>query len=129
MVIDTSAILAILFDEAERPAFTRAIAADPVRLLSAVSRVEAAMVVESRKGEGGRRALERLIDEAGIGVEPVTADQAKIACEAFLRFGKGRHAAGLNLGDVFAYALARDRGERLLFKGGDFAATDAEAAA
>ncbi len=128
MVIDTSALLAILFDEPERPAFTRLIAADPVRLVSAVSRVETAMVVTSRKGEPGRKAMERLMAEAEITTEAVTGKQGEIALAAFLRFGKGQHRAALNLGDIFAYALARDRGEPLLFKGEDFAATDIEPA-
>ena len=100
------------------------IAADPVRLLSAANLVEATLVVEARKGEGGRADLGLFLVEAGIEVQPVTAEQAAIACDAFRRFGKGRHPAGLNFGDVFAYALAKASGEPLLFKGGDFSGTD-----
>ena len=124
MVLDTSALLAILFDEPEGAAFVRLIAADPVRLVSAANLVEATLVVEARKGEGGRADLELFLAEAAIVIEPVTAEQAALACDAFRRFGKGRHPAGLNFGDVFSYALARATGEPLLFKGGDVARTD-----
>ncbi|MFZ1413763.1 MAG: type II toxin-antitoxin system VapC family toxin [Defluviicoccus sp.] len=124
MVLDTSAILAILFDEPERAAFVRLIAADPVRLLSAASLVEVSLVIESRKGEGGRADLELFLAEAGIDVHSVTPAQAALACDAYRRFGKGRHPAGLNFGDIFAYALAKAMGEPLLFKGDDFARTD-----
>lgn len=129
MVIDPSAILAILFDEPERTAFVRLIAADPVRLLSAASLVEVSLVVESRKGDGGRADLELFLAEAGIDVQPVTPAQATLACDAYRRFGKGRHPAGLNFGDIFAYALAKAMGEPLLFKGNDFARTDIARAA
>ena len=129
MVIDTSAIVAILENEPEGPGFVRLIAADEVRLLSAVSRVECTCVIEGRKRAAGRADLERFLREAAIEIAPITADHAEIACEAFRRFGRGRHAAGLNIGDTFAYALAKITGEPLLFKGDDFARTDIASAA
>jgi ribonuclease VapC len=129
MVIDTSAVVAILEDEPQRARFVRLIAADEVRLLSAVSRVECTCVIEGRKRAAGRADLDLFLREAAIEVAPVTADQAEIACEVFRRFGRGRHPAGLNIGDTFAYALAKATGEPLLFKGGDFARTDIASAA
>jgi ribonuclease VapC len=129
MVIDTSAIIAILENEPEGANFVRLIAADEVRLLSAVSRVECTCVIEGRKRAAGRADLELLLREAAIEIAPVTADQAEIACEVFRRFGRGRHPAGLNIGDTFAFALARATGEPLLFKGDDFARTDIARAA
>ncbi len=100
------------------------IEADPLRLVSCVTRVEAAFVIVSRKGEGGRAELNRFLELLAAEVMAVTADQAEIACEAFRGFGKGRHAAELNFGDVFAYALAKATSEPLLFKGNDFNKTD-----
>jgi ribonuclease VapC len=129
MVLDTSAILAILLDEPERAIFTRLIEQDQTRLVSAATLVEVSIVIESRKGEAGRRLLERFLDLTTAEIAPVTADQAASACDAFRRYGKGRHPAGLNLGDVFAYALARATGEPLLFKGNDFTRTDIASAA
>jgi ribonuclease VapC len=129
MVIDTSAIVAILENEPEGASFVRLIAADEVRLLSAVSRVECTCVIEGRKRAAGRADLELFLREAAIEIAPVTADQAEIACEVFRRFGRGRHPAGLNIGDTFAYALARATGEPLLFKGDDFTRTDIASAA
>ena len=90
--------------------------------------VECTCVIEGRKRDAGRAELELLLREAAIEIAPVTADQAEIACEAFRRFGRGRHAAGLNIGDTFAYALAKATGEPLLFKGDDFSKTDVDAA-
>jgi ribonuclease VapC len=124
MVLDTSAIVAILLDEPERSAFDRRIENDPKRLVSAASRVEATLVIEGRKGEAGRARLDRFFRLTGAEVVPVTLEQVEIACAAFRDYGKGRHPAGLNLGDVFAYALAKAKGEPLLFKGADFAKTD-----
>jgi ribonuclease VapC len=124
MVLDRSAILAILLDEPERATFTRLIEQDQRRLVSAATLVEVSIVIESRKGEPGRQLLERFLDLTTAEIMPVTADQADLACDAFRRYGKGRHPAGLNLGDVFAYALARATGEPLLFKGNDFTRTD-----
>lgn len=124
MVLDTSALLAILFDEPERRSFTEAIEVAERRLLSAASLVEASMILESRHGAEGVRALDRLLSAAGIVIVPVDAAQAYGAREAFRAYGKGRHAAGLNFGDCFAYALAKASGEALLFKGDDFSQTD-----
>jgi ribonuclease VapC len=128
MVLDTSAIVAILEDEPERERFVQRVAGAEVRLLSAVSRVECTCVVEGRKRDAGRAELDLFLREAAIEIAPVTADQAEIACEAFRRFGRGRHPAGLNIGDTFAYALAKATGEPLLYKGADFSRTDVDAA-
>jgi ribonuclease VapC len=124
MVFDTSALLAILFDEPERRAFTEAIEATEVRLLSAASFVEASMILESRHGAEGVRALDRLLAAANVEIIAVDLPQAHAAREAFRQFGKGRHPAGLNLGDCFSYALAKGRSEPLLFKGRGFSQTD-----
>ena len=124
MVIDTSAIVAILFDEPERDRFVRLIAAAQPRLVSAVGRVEAAFVVEGRKREPGRERLDRFFRLSGADIVGVTPEQAEVAVAAFRRFGRGRYPAGLNIGDCFSYALAKTTGERLLFKGEDFARTD-----
>jgi len=124
MVLDSSAILAILLDEPERATFTRLVEEDQRRLVSAATLVEASIVIESRKGEPGRQLLERFLDLTTAEIMPVTADHADLACDAFRRYGKGRHPAGLNFGDVFAYVLAKTAGEPLLFKGNDFTRTD-----
>ena len=124
MVIDTSALVAILGDEPERSAFNRAIEAADTRNLSVASFLEASMVIESRHGPDGLRDLDLLIAKAGIELVPVDEDQAYIARAAFRAYGKGRHPAGLNFGDCFAYALAKSSGEALLFKGSDFPLTD-----
>jgi len=127
MVLDSSALLAILFSEAKRHDFVAAIDADPVRLLSAASFVECSIVVAAKRGPEGVRDLDHLLARAGVRLEPVDEEQAYLARGAWERFGKGRHAAGLNYGDCFAYALARTTNERLLFAGEDFARTDAVA--
>jgi ribonuclease VapC len=124
MVLDTSALLAILQDEPERRAFNEAIEAADSRALSAANFVETSMVIEARYGAEGVRDLDLFVERAGIELVPVDAAQARIACRAFSRFGKGRHRAGLNFGDCFAYALAASRGEPLLAKGDDFVRTD-----
>jgi ribonuclease VapC len=129
MVLDTSAIVAILLNEPERHRFVRLIEAAPVRQLSAASRVEATLVIEGRKRDAGRADLDLFLSEAEVEVVPVTLDHVEIACEAFRRYGRGRHPAGLNFGDVFAYALAKTTGEPLLLKGDDFARTDITSAA
>lgn len=128
MVIDTSAILAILLNEPEAPDFERRIAADPVRLISAATLVEATIVIEARLGDAGGRELDLWFHRLDIETVPVDAEQAEMARRAWRRFGKGRHPAGLNYGDCFAYALAATRGEPLLFKGDDFSRTDLAAA-
>lgn len=124
MVIDTSAIVAILSDEPEAPAMEHAIEAASSRLISAASLLETAIVIEARYGEPGGRELDLLIHKATIEIASVTAEHAEIARVAYRTYGKGRHAAGLNFGDCFSYALARTSGEPLLFKGNDFAMTD-----
>jgi ribonuclease VapC len=129
MVVDTSAIVAILFDEPERSHFNRRLSQSPTKLLSPVNRVELTCVVEGRKGAAGRSDLERLLADAEIDIVAIDSTHADLACEAFRRFGKGRHPAALNIGDCFAYALARATGEPLLYKGDDFARTDIASAA
>lgn len=124
MVIDTSALVAILLDEPDRRRFTRAVADASVRAVSAATVLEAGIVIEAKLGEVGGRELDLLLHRAAVEVVSVDEEQAVIARAAWRRFGKGRHAAGLNFGDCFAYALASVRGEPLLFKGDDFAATD-----
>lgn len=128
MVIDTSAVVAILGMEPESARLAQAIEADPNRLISAATMVETGLVIESRYGTAGGRELDLLVAKAGLSIESVTAEHADIAREAWRRFGKGRHPAGLNFGDCFSYALARTSGEPLLFKGGDFANTDVSVA-
>ena len=127
MVIDTSAIVAILFGEPEARGFARAIDRDTLRLMSAVSVLEAIMVLESELGEAGGRELDLLLHRAGIEIVGFLPDQLDAARRAFRAYGKGRHPAGLNFGDCFSYALARSTGQPLLFKGNDFARTDVEA--
>ena len=124
MVLDTSALLALLLDEPEAEDFRTAVEEDTTRLVSAATLLEAALVIEARKGEPGGRELDSLIHKAAIAVVAVDAEQVAEARRAYRRYGKGHHAAGLNFGDVFAYALARTSGEPLLFKGDDFARTD-----
>ena len=124
MVLDTSALVALLLDEPEAEEFRAAVEEDTTRLVSAATLLETALIIESRKGEPGGRELDFLIQKAEIVVVAVDAEHVSEARRAYRRFGKGRHAAGLNFGDVFAYALARTSGEPLLFKGDDFARTD-----
>ena len=124
MVLDTSAILAILFDEPERRHFDELIEADGTRLISAATLLEAALVVESRRGETAGRELDLMLHRAQISVVPVDAEQAETARVAWRKYGKGRHRAGLNYGDSLSYALARVAGEPLLSKGDDFTHTD-----
>ena len=124
MVIDTSALLAILQDEPERRAFNEAIEAADTRAMSVANFVETSIVIESRYGADGVRDLDHFLEHAAIELVDVTAAQGHVARRGFARYGKGRHPAGLNFGDCFAYALALERGEPLLFKGTDFAKTD-----
>ena len=124
MVIDTSAIVAVLFGEPDAARFEAAMVRADRRLISAATRVELSCVVEGRKGNAGRVDLDAFLTLLAPEIVALTSAQADIAVEAFRRFGKGRHKAGLNIGDCFAYALARHAGEPLLFKGGDFAYTD-----
>lgn len=124
MVIDTSALIAILQDEPERRAFNEAIEAAERRAVSVASFVEASMIVEARYGPDGVRNLDLFIAKAGIELVAVDTDQAHVARTAFRLYGKRRHPAGLNLGDCFAYALARTLDQPLLFKGTDISLTD-----
>ncbi len=123
MVIDTSAIMAILLDEPEARPLSLALEADLKRWMSAATFVELG-IAASVRGRGGLADVERLMAEAGIEIIPVTAEHARLALQGYERFGKGRHAAGLNFGDCFSYALAQASQEPLLFKGVDFAQTD-----
>ena len=124
MVVDTSAILAILFGEAEGKSFLKALSGPERKFMSAFTRLEASIVVEARKGEAGTRALTELMTASGIDTVPFDAGQAELALDAWRRYGKGRHPAGLNLGDCVSYALARFTGEPLLYEGDDFSRTD-----
>ena len=124
MVIDTSALIAILLNEAETEAFAKAIAADPKRLISAFNLLETAIVIEAKKGEAGGVELDLLLHRARIETVAISAEQVELARTAYRVYGKGNHPAGLNIGDCCAYALAKYSGEPLLFKGGDFALTD-----
>jgi ribonuclease VapC len=124
MVLDTSAVLAILVDEPESASIRRAIEDDPTRLFSAASLLEASIVIETRFGEAGGRELDLLLYRADVQIVPVDRDQVEIAREAYRRYGKSRNPAGLNFGDCFAYALSRSSGEPLCFKGDDFPKTD-----
>ena len=124
MVLDTSALIALLLGEREAPSFRTALEAEVVRMVSAANLLETAMVIETRLGDQGGRELDLLVQVAELEVVPVDSAQVAVARRAFRRFGKGRHPAALNFGDCFAYALAVTTGEPLLFKGSDFAATD-----
>lgn len=128
MVVDTSAVLAILQLEPEVEQFAALIEGADRRLISAVSVLEAGIIVEVRKGEAGTRELDEFLRAADLSVEPFDVDQSSIARDAYRRFGKGRHEAALNFGDCAAYALARHAAEPLLFKGDDFPHTDVEVA-
>ena len=124
MVIDTSALLAILLDEPERRDFVERIEADATRLTSAATLLETALVIESRRGEAAGRELDLLIQRAQISIVPFDAEQTEVARIAWRKYGKGRHVARLNYGDCFSYALAMVSGEPLLAKGEDFGQTD-----
>jgi ribonuclease VapC len=124
IVIDSSALVAILRDEPERRSFIDAIVDHGEPRLSAATYVEASMVMELRLGDRGGREIDVLIEDVGMAIAPVDQAQATIAREAFRRFGKGRHRAALNFGDCFVYALAKTLDAPVLFKGDDFALTD-----
>ena len=128
MVIDSSALIAILLGEPEALAFTRSIADASRRLLGAFNALETGIVVEARKGEVGGREFDLLIHRAQIEIVALNDDQAELARAAWRKYGKGNHPAGLNIGDCCAYALAKYSGEPLLFKGSDFSQTDIQAA-
>ena len=120
--------MAILFGEEGAERYDRAIAEAPHRRMSVVSFLEAAIVLESRSGAAAGHELDAFLAESGIELTPVTPEHAQAARQAWRRFGKGNHPAGLNFGDCFSYALAAATGEPLLFKGRDFSLTDIEAA-
>jgi len=128
MVIDTSALIAILFGEPEALSFTRAVADESRKLISAFNALETGIVVEARKGEAGGRELDLLLHRAQIEIVAMTADQAELARTAWRKYGRGNHPAGLNIGDCCAYALAKYSGESLLFKGNNFSQTDIRSA-
>jgi len=124
MIVHASAVLAILFQEPEARQFAEAIAGAPLVSMSAVNHVEAAVRIDNIGDEVAVRSFGRFIELAEITIAAVTAEQASLARQAYRRFGRGDHRAGLNFGDCFAYALAADTGRPLLFKGNDFIHTD-----
>ncbi len=128
MIVDTSAVVAILFAESDAARYERAISMAWPRRMSVVALLETTMVIEGRSGPDAGDDLDLFLREADIELEPVTLEQVEAARRAWRRFGKGHHPAALNFGDCFAYALASTKREPLLFKGGDFARTDVEAA-
>jgi ribonuclease VapC len=129
MILDTSAVIAILRNEPDAAQFASAIEAASQRRMSAVNYVEAAAVIDGSRDPIASRRFDELVREAGVSVEAVTVRQAQIARGAYRDFGKGSgHPARLNFGDCFAYALAKDSSEPLLFKGNDFPHTDIESA-
>jgi ribonuclease VapC len=128
VIVDTSALLAILFGEKDAETCAHAISQAEVCRISAATFVEVSIVVESQTGDAGSRQWDSFFRTAGISIEPVTEEQAHIARQAWSDFGKGQHPAGLNFGDCFSYALAKVSGEPLLFKGQDFRRTGASAA-
>ncbi|ACP22464.1 conserved hypothetical protein (plasmid) [Sinorhizobium fredii NGR234] len=128
MVIDTSAILAIAFNEPEAETYEQKVVDAPRRFISAATVLELAIVIEARLGEAGAAELDLWLYKAGVEVVAVDAEQIAVARRAWRSYGKGRHPAGLNYGDCFSYALARTRNEPLLYKGDDFSRTDIQAA-
>jgi ribonuclease VapC len=126
MVIDTSALLAIFLAEPERSIFLNLILTAETRLISAPNALETGMVLEARRGEAAGREFDLFQVRAGLEIVAFDSDQLDVARSAWRRFGKGRHPAGLNFGDCFAYALAKTAGEPLLAKSADFAKTDIE---
>jgi ribonuclease VapC len=127
MIVDSSAVLAILFNEGDAETYARAISEAETRRISAANFVEVAIVIEAQTREGSRQ-FDAFFRRADIVIEAVTEEQAHVARQAYTDFGKGRHPAELNFGDCFAYALAKVTGEPLLFKGQDFSKTDIKAA-
>ena len=124
MVIDTSALVAIFLSEPERQSFLDEIIAAETRLVSAVTVLEAGIVLEARRGESAGREFDLFVVRANLQIIPVDAEQADLARSAWRKYGKGRHPAALNFGDCFSYALAKATGEPLLAKGTGFASTD-----
>ena len=128
MVLDTSALMAILCNEPERHHFNEMIVAAQSRFISAGTYLETAIVAEARYGRMGIHTLKLFLTTASIEVAAFDKEQAEIAAGAYYRYGKGRHVAGLNYGDCFSYALAMQKDEPLLFKGDDFVHTDVSSA-
>ncbi len=128
IVVDTSALVAILEAEEDAPRYAAAIAEADPPLISAATLVEVGIVMFNRHGAKAERMVDALIQEAGFQVKSVTAQHARLAKEAYAAYGKGQKSAGLNYGDCFSYALAKATGLPLLFKGRDFSRTDIEAA-
>jgi ribonuclease VapC len=126
MVIDTSALIAIFLGEPERKRFLELIVEAPKRLISAANALETGIVLEARRGEAAGREFDLFLVRANLEVVPVDSEQVEIARSAWRKYGKGRHPAGLNFGDCFAYALAKSSDELLLAKGEDFSLTDIE---
>lgn len=124
MILDTSSVVAILAGEPDAELYIGAISRDRRRRMSAGNFIELSIVIDSQFGMEAGRQCDALFRRIGLVIEPVTVEQAHVARQAFHDFGKGRHAAGLNFGDCFAYALAKVTGERLLFKGEHFKKTD-----
>lgn len=124
MVVDSSAILAVLFDEEEASTFLSQLAGPQRHFMSAVNWLEASIVCEARKGEAATPFLLQLLSECSVQIIPFDASQAAIALDTWRRYGKGRHPASLNMGDCAAYALARTLNDTLLYKGDDFSKTD-----
>ena len=124
MIVDTSALVSILDQEAEAERLARAIAAASERMLSAANLVETGIVMQVRRGDEADRDLDLLLAKLKIDIIPVSGKQANLARKAFQHYGRGRHPAKLNFGDCFAYALAKDSSAPLLFKGNDFSQTD-----
>lgn len=127
MIIETSALIAILLGEPEAEELVRIIAATPSCKMSSFSLLEAGIVIEAKKGATGGRELDYFIHKARIEIVSLDEEQSQMARDGWRKFGKGRHPAGLNIGDYCSYALAMISGEPLLFKGDDFARTDVEA--
>ncbi len=124
MILDTSAILAILRHEEDSAAFAQKVRESDISRISAATFVELSMVLEATAGDTGLLACDTFIRDNEIRIEALTQEHALAARHAFSNYGKGRHPAGLNLGDCFSYALAKVSGEPLLFKGRDFSRTD-----
>jgi len=128
MVVDSSSIVAILLVELEASAFTLKLSTSYNSSMSAASYVETSLVMARDLGDEGFRRVDKLLRDLSIEIVSVTQQDAQLARAAFLRYGKGRHKAGLNFGDCFSYALAKRLGEPLLFKGDDFSETDIQQA-
>ena len=129
MIVDSSVLVAILQGEPEAERLARVLSLSPRSKLPASCYIETSMVLLGRRGEAGFFEIDALVANSGLQIVPFTASQARIAREAFRRYGKGRHPAGLNFGDCMSYALAREAGEELLFKGTHFGLTDIAVAA